>query len=230
MKNFLILFTAILFTTFCFSQNKSGIITYDIKYPNENKNSNFLKKAGHIVGTHFFNADLQSDLVVQRGRDIEAILFEETLPFEKVSLFKLKTGRWKARATGDIDQDGKGDIILTDGKEVWAWLSQTETLNFMFVRSRKSKVVGVVTFANSESAILLQTKNEITARTVTPKGESSSSDELFLLSSPNKVVADFENQLVTQSKKGQIFFGSLSGEQDFSPLILENRYRVVGPK
>ena len=43
MKNVLILFNAILFTTLCFSQNKSGIITYDIKYPNENKNSNWVE-------------------------------------------------------------------------------------------------------------------------------------------------------------------------------------------
>ncbi|OAB27750.1 GLPGLI family protein [Flavobacterium fryxellicola] len=40
MKKSLILIFTILFNTFCFSQNKTGLIIYDIKYPNENKNAN----------------------------------------------------------------------------------------------------------------------------------------------------------------------------------------------
>lgn len=43
MKNILILFTAIIVTTLCFSQNKAGLIIYDINYPNENKNSNWVE-------------------------------------------------------------------------------------------------------------------------------------------------------------------------------------------
>ena len=43
MKNVLILFTGILFNTFCFAQNKSGLVIYDIRYPNENKNSNWVE-------------------------------------------------------------------------------------------------------------------------------------------------------------------------------------------
>ena len=38
MKKLLILAVILLFTTFGFSQNRSGLIIYDIKYPNENSN------------------------------------------------------------------------------------------------------------------------------------------------------------------------------------------------
>ena len=43
MGKITLLFNTLLFTTLCFSQNKSGLITYDIKYPNENKNSNWVE-------------------------------------------------------------------------------------------------------------------------------------------------------------------------------------------
>lgn len=43
MKKLLILATILFFTTFGFSQNRSGLIIYDIKYPNENENSNWVE-------------------------------------------------------------------------------------------------------------------------------------------------------------------------------------------
>jgi GLPGLI family protein len=43
MGRIILLFNTLIIYTFCFSQNKSGLITYDIKYPNENKNSNWVE-------------------------------------------------------------------------------------------------------------------------------------------------------------------------------------------
>jgi subtilisin family serine protease len=189
-----------------------------------------LLRGGKMVGTHFFNEDGMTDLLLQRGRKLETALFFQTVPFERKLVLKLKSSRWKAVANGDVDQDGKGDVILSKGNEVWVWLSLNQSLKFSFIRSRKAKIRGVITLANQHVAILLQQNRQLMAMTLNASGDFLNQTELQILPEKTKMVADFEDQIVVQNKKKEIFIGSFTEIGKRFELKESKAFQVIGPK
>ncbi|MEZ5406184.1 MAG: S8 family serine peptidase [Verrucomicrobiia bacterium] len=210
-----------------FADTNSGEVTAFAIAPDKKK---ILKKNGKMIGTHFFNEDQMTDLLFQKGRKLEAILFFQTVPFDRKLILKLESSRWKAKATGDIDQDGKGDIVFTKGSEVWVCLSRTESFKFSFPRQRKTKVQGVITLSNQQTAILLQQNRQLMAMALNTSGDFLSQIELQILPTEMKVVADFESQIVIQNQKKEVFIASLTemGKQ----LLIQSStpFQIIGPR